>query len=42
VTMVDPSSAIVVPVESHSPSVTLVCIYPTIKLAQGDESRPTP
>ena len=31
VTMIDPSSAIVVPMESHSPNVTVVCIYPTIR-----------
>jgi anti-sigma factor RsiW len=30
VTMLDPQSAIVVPIESHSPNVTLVQIYPTI------------
>jgi anti-sigma factor RsiW len=41
VTMVDPMSAIVVPVETRSPNVTLVCIYPTTKAAP-DEDRPSP
>ena len=41
VTMIDPTSAIVVPVESHSPNVTLVCIYPTMRAAR-EEDRPSP
>jgi hypothetical protein len=36
VTMVDPSSAIVVPVESNIPNVTIVWIYPTVKQAPAD------
>jgi anti-sigma factor RsiW len=39
VTLVDPSSAILVPVESHSPNVTLVCVYPTIR-ATGEGKTP--
>lgn len=41
VTLVDPSSAILVPVESHSPNVTVVRIYPTVKIA-GDGAKPSP
>ena len=41
VTLVDPSSAILVPVESHSLDVTVVCVYPTIKMDREDDSRPS-
>ncbi len=41
VTAVDPSAAIVVPIESHSPNVTLVCIYPTTKIAQNNGRGPS-
>jgi anti-sigma factor RsiW len=42
VTATDPSAAIVVPVESHRPNITLVCIYPTIKIAAADDSKSSP
>jgi anti-sigma factor RsiW len=41
VTLVDSSSAILVPVESHSPNVTVVRIYPTVRIA-GDGAKPSP
>ena len=41
VTLVDPSSAILVPIESHSPNVTIVCVYPTVKVAREDAKRPS-
>ena len=39
VTMVDPASAIVMPVESHRPNVTLVCVFPTIRVDSGGRKR---
>ena len=36
VTMADPSSAIVVPIESNMPNVTIVWIYPTIRPQPAD------
>jgi anti-sigma factor RsiW len=42
VTLLDSSSAILVPVESHSPNVTVVCVYPTLKVARDAEKRPSP
>jgi anti-sigma factor RsiW len=39
VTLVDSSSAILVPVETQSPNVTLVCIYPTVKVHQEEDQR---
>jgi anti-sigma factor RsiW len=42
VTMVDPSSAIVVPIESHDPNVTLVRIYPTVKVVRQVNARAQP
>ena len=42
VTLVDPSSAILVPIESHSPNVTIVRIYPTTKVAADDARNPSP
>jgi anti-sigma factor RsiW len=41
VTLVDSSSAILVPVESHSPNVTVVRIYPTVKIAR-EGAKPSP
>ena len=41
VTLVDPSSAILVPIESHSPNVTLVCVYPTTKVDREGDSEPS-
>jgi hypothetical protein len=38
VTATDPSAAIVVPIESRHPNVTLVCVYPTIRLATSNAS----
>ena len=37
VTMVDPSSAIVMPVASHHPNITLVRVYPTIQISREGE-----
>jgi anti-sigma factor RsiW len=42
VTLVDPSSAILVPIESHSPNVTMICVYPTTKAAREDEKQSSP
>jgi len=42
VTLVDSSSAILVPIESHSPNVTVVCVYPTMKIEREDAKRPSP
>jgi len=42
VTLLDSSSAILVPVESHSPNVTVVCVYPTLKVAREGAKRPSP
>ena len=35
VTMVDPTSAVIMPVESRCPNVTIVRIFPTIRVAVG-------
>jgi anti-sigma factor RsiW len=41
VTMLDPDSAIVMPIESRSPNVTLVRIYPTFRINQeGEDPEP--
>jgi anti-sigma factor RsiW len=42
VTLADSSSAILVPVESHSPNVTVVCIFPTTNLSRADTERVSP
>jgi hypothetical protein len=42
VTLVDPSLAILVPIESHSPNVTLVRIYPTTRAERQDPGEPSP
>jgi len=42
VTLVDSSSAILVPIESHSPNVTVVCVYPTMKIEREDAKQPSP
>jgi anti-sigma factor RsiW len=42
VTPVDPSSAIYVPMESHSPNVTLICVYPTTKVNREESKHPSP
>jgi anti-sigma factor RsiW len=42
VTMVDSTSAIVMPVESHRPNVTIVRIFPTIRVAAEVESMKSP
>jgi anti-sigma factor RsiW len=42
VTMVDPSSAIVMPVESHRPNVTVVYVFPTIRTDGEGESVRSP
>jgi hypothetical protein len=39
VTLVDPSSAILVPVESRSPNVTVVCVYPTVQIEPEQTKR---
>jgi anti-sigma factor RsiW len=42
VTMVDPSSAIVMPVESHRPNVTVVYVFPSIRVDREGESVRSP
>jgi len=42
VTMVDPTSAIVMPVESHRPNVTVVYVFPTIRTDRAGESVRSP
>ncbi|MGO9114592.1 MAG: anti-sigma factor family protein [Thermoguttaceae bacterium] len=42
VTMVDPLSAIVMPVESHRPNVTVVYVFPTIRVDREGESVRSP
>jgi hypothetical protein len=42
VTMADPSSAIVMPVESHHPNVTVVYVFPTIRADREGESVRSP
>jgi len=42
VTMVDPSSAIVMPAESHFPNVTIVYVFPTIRVDREGESVRSP
>jgi len=42
VTMVDPSSSIVMPVESHRPNVTVVYVFPTIRADREGESVKSP
>jgi anti-sigma factor RsiW len=39
VTPMDPSSTIVVPMESHSSNVTVVCIYPTIRADRENKTQ---
>jgi anti-sigma factor RsiW len=41
VTLVDSSSAILMPVESHSPNVTIVCVYPTTRVAREEAKQPS-
>jgi hypothetical protein len=40
VVLADPSSAILVPVESRSPNVTVVWVYPTSRINQDHEGNP--
>jgi anti-sigma factor RsiW len=40
VALADPSSAILVPVESRSPNVTVVWVYPTVRVNQEDDRHP--
>jgi hypothetical protein len=42
VTPLDPSSAIYVPMESHSPNVTVICVYPTTRVNREASSRLSP
>jgi len=42
VTMVDPASAIIIPVESHRPNVTLVRVFPTIRVDSEGENVKSP
>jgi anti-sigma factor RsiW len=42
VTLADPSAAIALPIESHSPNVTLVRIYPTIRTDRQEAKGPLP